>query len=148
MTFPQSRVETSCQWGHDVIELNCRTCPTRTSRSSSAMGSSPLFARSPLRTSELAEVAGVTVRALRHYHQIGLLAEPPRSAGGYRRYDVGHLVRLLRITGVDRPRRPAVRDTGRAEQLLDELDREPLPRSTGLPPGGEHHRPAHGEEAA
>ena len=33
-------------------------------------------------SSELAELAGVTVRTLRHYHQIGLLPEPPRTAGG------------------------------------------------------------------
>ncbi|GAB2496111.1 DNA-binding transcriptional MerR regulator [Nocardiopsis aegyptia] len=49
-------------------------------------------------SSELAELAGVTVRTLRHYHQIGLLPEPPRWTGGYRRYDAGDLVRLLRIT--------------------------------------------------
>lgn len=50
-----------------------------------------------MRSSELAELAGVTVRALRHYHQIGILDEPPRSSNGYREYDVGHLVRVLRI---------------------------------------------------
>jgi DNA-binding transcriptional MerR regulator len=80
-------------------------------------------------SSELAELAGVTVRTLRHYHQIGLLPEPPRSAGGYRRYDVGHLVRLLRITrmtalGVPLSALPAVLDDpAAAEELLDELDR-------------------------
>ncbi|MEV4016841.1 MerR family DNA-binding transcriptional regulator [Nonomuraea angiospora] len=35
-------------------------------------------------SSELAELAGVTVRTLRHYHQIGLLPEPRRASGGYR----------------------------------------------------------------
>lgn len=50
-----------------------------------------------MRSSELAALAGVTVRALRHYHQIGILQEPPRSSNGYREYDVGHLVRVLRI---------------------------------------------------
>lgn len=80
-------------------------------------------------SSELAELAGVTVRTLRHYHQIGLLPEPPRSAGGYRRYDVGHLVRLLRITrmtalGVPLSELPALLDDpAAAEELLDELDR-------------------------
>ncbi|MFL1376712.1 MerR family transcriptional regulator [Nocardiopsis protaetiae] len=79
-------------------------------------------------SSELAELAGVTVRTLRHYHQIGLLPEPPRSAGGYRRYDVGHLVRLLRITritalGVPLSVVPEVLDDpAAAEKLLDELD--------------------------
>ncbi|MFC3997276.1 MerR family transcriptional regulator [Nocardiopsis sediminis] len=80
-------------------------------------------------SSELAELAGVTVRTLRHYHQVGLLPEPPRSAGGYRDYDVGHLVRLLRITrmtalGVPLSVLPAVLDDpAAAEELLDELDR-------------------------
>ncbi|TDD55078.1 MerR family transcriptional regulator [Saccharopolyspora elongata] len=50
-----------------------------------------------MRSQELADLAGVTVRTLRHYHQIGLLPEPPRSSNGYRRYTAVHLVRLLRI---------------------------------------------------
>ena len=35
---------------------------------------------------QLASYTGVTVRAVRHYHQIGLLPEPDRDASGYRRY--------------------------------------------------------------
>jgi DNA-binding transcriptional MerR regulator len=46
---------------------------------------------------ELAGTAGTTVRAVRHYHRIGLLPEPPRDASGYRRYGAAALVRLLRI---------------------------------------------------
>ncbi|MFJ9622479.1 MerR family transcriptional regulator [Streptomyces sp. NPDC101181] len=82
-----------------------------------------------MRSSELAELAGVTVRTLRHYHQIGLLPEPPRSAGGYRHYGVDHLVRLLRITrltalGVPLSELPSVLDdSAAAEELLDDLDR-------------------------
>ncbi|GAB3476827.1 MerR family transcriptional regulator [Nocardiopsis coralliicola] len=82
-----------------------------------------------MRSSELAELAGVTVRTLRHYHQIGVLEEPPRSAGGYRTYGVGHLVRLLRITrltalGVPLAALPGVLDDpDAAEELLAELDR-------------------------
>lgn len=74
-------------------------------------------------------LAGVTIRTLRLYHQIGLLPEPPRSTDGYRRYDVGHLVRLLRITrmtalGLPLSALPAVLDDqAAAEELLDELDR-------------------------
>jgi len=49
------------------------------------------------RSAELAQIAGTTVRTLRHYHQLGVLPEPPRTSGGYRTYDVHHLVRLLRI---------------------------------------------------
>ena len=46
---------------------------------------------------EAARFAGVTVRAVRHYHQRGLLAEPERDASGYRRYDADDVVTLLRI---------------------------------------------------
>ena len=48
-------------------------------------------------TRELAELAGTTVRAVRHYHEVGLLAEPERRSNGYKQYGVAHLVRLLRI---------------------------------------------------
>ncbi|RII22183.1 Mercuric resistance operon regulatory protein [Streptomyces sp. YIM 130001] len=48
-------------------------------------------------TSELAELAGTTLKTVRHYHRIGLLAEPERSSNGYKQYGVRHLVRLLRI---------------------------------------------------
>ena len=45
----------------------------------------------------LASYAGVTIRAVRHYHQIGLLPEPDRDASGYRTYDAVAVVRLIRI---------------------------------------------------
>lgn len=45
----------------------------------------------------LATYAGVTVRAVRHYHQIGLLPEPERDVSGYRTYDAAAVVRLIRI---------------------------------------------------
>lgn len=48
-------------------------------------------------TRELADLAGTTVRAVRHYHDIGLLEEPHRRANGYKEYRVAHLVRVLRI---------------------------------------------------
>ncbi|EWC59005.1 Transcriptional regulator, MerR family [Actinokineospora spheciospongiae] len=48
-------------------------------------------------TRQIAELAGTSVRAVRHYHEVGLLAEPERRANGYKRYGVAHLVRLLRI---------------------------------------------------
>jgi DNA-binding transcriptional MerR regulator len=46
---------------------------------------------------ELASYAGVTVRAVRHYHAKGLLPEPERDHSGYRRYDAGAVVELTRI---------------------------------------------------
>lgn len=86
-----------------------------------------------MRSGELARLAGVTVRALRHYHQVGVLAEPHRTGNGYRAYDVHDLVRVLRIKrlaalGVPLERMPEVLDDDHrdrdATELLDELDRE------------------------
>lgn len=50
-----------------------------------------------MRIGELAKLAGVTVRAVRYYHQKHLLAEPERRANGYRDYTVDHLVALIRL---------------------------------------------------
>lgn len=50
-----------------------------------------------MRIAELAELAGVSVRTVRYYHQVGALPEPPRRSNGYRDYTVDHLVRVLRI---------------------------------------------------
>ncbi|OPC84815.1 MerR family transcriptional regulator [Embleya scabrispora] len=46
---------------------------------------------------ELASYAGVTVRAVRHYHAKGLLPEPERDHSGYRRYGAGAVIELIRI---------------------------------------------------
>ena len=46
---------------------------------------------------QLAAHAGVTVRAVRHYHAKGLLPEPERDASGYRRYDAKAVVDLIKI---------------------------------------------------
>jgi DNA-binding transcriptional MerR regulator len=50
-----------------------------------------------LTISQLAGYAGVTVRAVRHYHAKGLLPEPDRDHSGYRRYDATAVVELIRI---------------------------------------------------
>ncbi len=50
-----------------------------------------------MRSKEIADLAGVTVRTLRHYHKIGLLHEPKRAENGYCEYAVDDLIRLLRI---------------------------------------------------
>ncbi|AOW93963.1 hypothetical protein BFN03_18390 [Rhodococcus sp. WMMA185] len=50
-----------------------------------------------MRIGQLAEIAGTTTRAVRHYHRLGLLDEPPRRSNGYREYALGDAVRLLRI---------------------------------------------------
>ncbi|KIH98084.1 MerR family transcriptional regulator [Streptomonospora alba] len=48
-------------------------------------------------TRRLAELAGTTVKTVRHYHAIGLLEEPARAGNGYKEYGTSHLVRLLQI---------------------------------------------------
>lgn len=46
---------------------------------------------------QVAAYLGVTVRAIRHYHQRGLLSEPQRDFSGYRRYGADAIVALVRI---------------------------------------------------
>ena len=46
---------------------------------------------------QLAKYAGVTIKAVRHYHKRGLLKEPPRDASGYRRYSAQHAIELVKI---------------------------------------------------
>lgn len=83
-----------------------------------------------LTISQLASYAGVTVRAVRHYHQVGLLPEPGRDASGYRSYDAAAVVRLVRIrtlaeAGVPLARVEELLDAGPAEfaTAVTEIDR-------------------------
>ncbi|MFI7416452.1 MerR family transcriptional regulator [Nonomuraea sp. NPDC049684] len=46
---------------------------------------------------QLADYAGVTVKAIRHYHERGLLAEPDRDSSGYRRYTAEDAIDLVKI---------------------------------------------------
>ena len=81
-------------------------------------------------TRELAELAGTSLRAVRHYHQVGLLAEPERLSNGYKQYGVAHLVRLVRIKrlvdlGFSLPQVAAMGDADdHPEQALRQLDTE------------------------
>lgn len=84
-----------------------------------------------MNSSELARRSGVTVRALRHYHQVGVLDEPPRTSNGYRQYGVHHLIRVLRIRrlaalGIALEDMPSLLDEDGAETpaMLDRLDAE------------------------
>lgn len=45
----------------------------------------------------LADYAGVSVKAIRHYHERGLLAEPERDSSGYRRYTAQDAIDLVKI---------------------------------------------------
>jgi DNA-binding transcriptional MerR regulator len=50
-----------------------------------------------MRIGELADLIGISTRAIRHYHQAGLLPEPARKANGYREYSLRDAVALARI---------------------------------------------------
>jgi DNA-binding transcriptional MerR regulator len=50
-----------------------------------------------MRIGELAGLAGISTRAIRHYHHVGLLPEPSRKANGYREYSLRDAVELARV---------------------------------------------------
>lgn len=82
-----------------------------------------------MRSHDVAELAGVSVRTLRHYHQIGILPEPFRQANGYRSYDLATIARLLRIRqltelGVPLQRVEELLDGTPDRDVLDEIDRQ------------------------
>ncbi|MFC4496569.1 MerR family transcriptional regulator [Streptomyces ovatisporus] len=83
-----------------------------------------------MRIGELAGIVGITTRAVRHYHRIGLLAEPPRQSNGYREYslrDAAELARIRRLTelglSLDEVRDVLADDVGKElSEVLAELD--------------------------
>lgn len=81
-----------------------------------------------MRIGELAALVGVSTRAVRHYHRLGLLAEPPRLANGYRSYelrDVVVLARIRRLTELGLTLdevRDALDDSRDLREILLELD--------------------------
>ena len=54
------------------------------------------------RIGELAAASGLSVRALRHYDELGLLKPAERSDSGYRLYSAAEVERLYRITALRR----------------------------------------------
>jgi DNA-binding transcriptional MerR regulator len=50
-----------------------------------------------MRIGELADLVGISTRAIRHYHRVGLLPEPARRANGYREYSLRDAVGLARV---------------------------------------------------
>jgi DNA-binding transcriptional MerR regulator len=81
-------------------------------------------------TSRLAQLADTTVPTVRHYHRMGLLAEPERLSNGYKQYTAAHLVRLLQIRrladrGVPLTRIGAIlREDADSAAALEEVDAE------------------------
>ncbi|WP_406860617.1 MerR family transcriptional regulator [Streptomyces sp. HUAS MG47] len=85
-----------------------------------------------MRIGEIAALVGVTPRAVRHYHHLGLLPEPVRRANGYREYTVRDAVLLARIRrltelglGLDEVRDVLADEGGRElVEVLEELDED------------------------
>ena len=72
-----------------------------------------------MRVTQIADLAGTTPRAVRHYHRLGLLDIPP-TVRGRREYGVEHLARLLRIRWLA--------DGGLSlRQVAEILDSDPAP---------------------
>ncbi|MBC7300606.1 MAG: MerR family transcriptional regulator [Nocardia sp.] len=46
---------------------------------------------------QAAAFVGVTVKTVRHYHKLELVAEPDRDSSGYRRYGSAELLRLVKV---------------------------------------------------
>ncbi|WP_327256484.1 MerR family transcriptional regulator [Streptomyces sp. NBC_01244] len=46
---------------------------------------------------QAAAFVGVTIKTVRHYHRLGLVAEPERDGSGYRRYVSADLLRLVQV---------------------------------------------------
>jgi len=74
---------------------------------------------------QLATYAGVTIRAVRHYHQIGLMPEPERDFSGYRSYGAADVVRLIKIRTLAEAGVPL----SRVQELL-EADQDALAQET------------------
>ncbi|MGW7041992.1 MerR family transcriptional regulator [Streptomyces avermitilis] len=83
-----------------------------------------------MRIGEIAALVGVTTRAIRHYHHVGLLPEPERRPNGYRAYSVRDAVLLARVRrltelglSLDEVRDVLADDAGRdLADVLEELD--------------------------
>ncbi|MEV8533115.1 MerR family transcriptional regulator [Streptomyces sp. NPDC051211] len=46
---------------------------------------------------QAAAFVGVTIKTVRHYHRLGLVAEPERDGSGYRRYGSADLLRMVQV---------------------------------------------------
>ena len=88
---------------------------------------------------QLADYAGVTIKAVRHYHQRGLLEEPERDSSGYRRYSAQHAIDLIKIKTLAEAGVPLARikellaaDPDRFAAAITEIDRNLQERAKEL----------------
>ncbi len=87
----------------------------------------------------LADYAGVTIKAIRHYHRLGLLAEPPRDSSGYRSYSAADALTLVKIRTLAEAGVPLARvkdllaaDPEQFSTAIAEIDRSLQTRAEGL----------------
>jgi DNA-binding transcriptional MerR regulator len=93
-----------------------------------------------MRIGELAYLVGISTRAIRHYHHVGLLPEPERKANGYREYslrDAVELARVRRLTelglSLDEVSDALAGDDGRdLVEILRELDADLARQEDGI----------------
>lgn len=88
---------------------------------------------------QLADYAGVTTKAVRHYHLRGLLAEPERDGSGYRRYTAQDAVDLIKIRTLAHAGVPLARvkdlldaDPDTLTAAINEIDRDIRERIAAL----------------
>ena len=93
-----------------------------------------------MRIGELAGLVGISTRAIRHYHHVGLLPEPARKGQRLSRYslrDAVELARVRRLTelglSLDEVGDALTRDAGRdLAEILRELDADLARQQAGL----------------
>src|SRR5580704_659608 len=88
---------------------------------------------------QLAAYAGVTIKAVRHYHKRGLLEEPQRDSSGYRRYTAQDAIDLVKIKTLAEAGVPLARvkellaaSPDRFAAAITEIDRALLERAREL----------------
>lgn len=93
----------------------------------------------------LADFAGVTTKAIRHYHERGLLPEPDRDSSGYRRYTAQHAIDLVKIRTLAEAGVPLARvknlldaDAETLAAAIAEIDRDVRKRMAQLRHTREH----------
>ncbi|WP_230859298.1 MerR family transcriptional regulator [Actinoplanes aureus] len=103
------------------------------------MSDEPAGGRHLLTIGQLAGYAGVTIKAVRTYHDRGLLPEPPRDTSGYRRYGAEHAVQLVKIRTLAQAGVPLARirellaaGPERFGTAIDEIDRALRQRSAEI----------------
>jgi DNA-binding transcriptional MerR regulator len=87
--------------------------------------------RQTITIGQLAKYAGVTIKAVRHYHRLRLLEEPPRDSSNYRRYSTRHAIALIKIKTLAEAGVPLARikqllaaDPNQFAKAIAEIDRK------------------------